>query len=292
MNNVEISVVVPVYNEAASLSSLFTRLKQSMDKIDKSYELIFVNDFSSDGSSAELANFQSTGEVLNVKVLSLKINTGQHAAIVEGMKESAGNVVITIDADMQTPPEEIYKIVEEMEKGFDYVGSYRDDRKDNWIKALLSNIANWGRENVLGIRGMKDHGCMLRGFRKSLVSKITKKYNDYSFVPILAYSLCEKYSEVEMKHNKGEFGRSGHSCYKLLMTTLNLLCTSSHSIRIISLLGVILVSVFSVSSVVALLGGIMFIWPLTAFVHSIYLLLVSTLILSIGIVGEHISIKK
>lgn len=285
--DVELSVIVPVYNEESSLPSLFKRLKKSMDKIGKVYELIFVNDASEDGSLYMLENFSKGND--NTKIVNFHRNKGQHMAIIAGMKEAQGDIVITIDADMQTPPEEIHKVIEKMGEGFDYVGTFRDTRKDNFFRTYISKLVNWFRENILDVQGMKDHGCMLRCFQKKLVQKILKRYDEYSFVPILAYSLCDKYSEIEMKHLAREFGNSNYSCSKLITTSFYLMTSASiKPLHIITFTGIALTVL---SGFVLLLMTLFFALCLVkGFTLTLVLIvfLLSFILMAIGIVGEYI----
>src|SRR3989441_5748461 len=165
-----LSVVIPVYNEEAVLPSLFARLYPALDALGESYEVIFVNDGSTDRSAALLREqFQKRPDA--TRVILFSGNYGQHMAIVAGFERCRGDRVITLDADLQNPPEEIAKLLAKMDEGHDYVGSIRRMRQDAAWRRWASKAMNRMRERITHIR-MTDQGCMLRAYDRPIIDAI------------------------------------------------------------------------------------------------------------------------
>ena len=165
-----VTIVIPVYNEQDNLEALFTRLASAMDKTGKSWEVLFTNDGSRDRSLELLRGFQKQ-RPRQVRVIDFNGNFGQHMAIMAAFERVRGDVVVTLDADLQNPPEEIPKLLEAIEAGHDSVGGYRKNRQDTFFRKYASKIINGIRAKVTRIR-MRDQGCMLRAYRKGIVDSI------------------------------------------------------------------------------------------------------------------------
>src|SRR6058998_1589343 len=160
----KVSVVIPVYNEEAVLPALFARLYPALDALAATYEVIFVDDGSADRSAALLREqFELRPDV--TRVILFNGNFGQHLAIMAGLEASRGERVVTLDADLQNPPEEIAKLLAKMDEGYDYVGSVRFERQDTAFRRGASRLMNAVRERITRIR-MTDQGCMLRAYRR------------------------------------------------------------------------------------------------------------------------------
>ena len=158
MSSPLLSVVIPVYNEAAGLPALFARLYPALDALQIGYEVIFVNDGSRDKSGALLKDqFAVRPDV--TRVVFFNANYGQHLAILAGFERVRGERVVTLDADLQNPPEEIHKLLAAMDDGADYVGGVRRVREDSWWRRSASRLMNRLRERITRIR-MTDQGCM------------------------------------------------------------------------------------------------------------------------------------
>lgn len=182
-----LSVVIPVYNEEAGLSTLFARLYPALDKLDISYEVIFVNDGSVDRSAALLREqFQRRRDV--TRVLFFNTNYGQHMAISAGFERVRGERIVTLDSDLQNPPEEISKLLEKMDEGYDYVGGVRAARQDTWFRRNASRVLNRLRERTTNIH-MSDQGCMLRAYARTIIDAINQCGEVNTFIPALAYTL-------------------------------------------------------------------------------------------------------
>src|SRR6476620_3228816 len=166
----EVSVIIPVYNEEAGLGSLFARLYPALDALGLSYEIVFINDGSRDRSAALLREqFQRRPDV--TRVILFNGNYGQHMAIMGGFAHVRGARVVTLDADLQNPPEEIGKLLVAMDAGHDYVGSIREKREDRWWRTTASKLMNRLRERITRIK-MTDQGCMLRAYNRDVIDAI------------------------------------------------------------------------------------------------------------------------
>jgi undecaprenyl-phosphate 4-deoxy-4-formamido-L-arabinose transferase len=239
-----LSVVIPVYNEEAGLAALFTRLYPALDKLGADYEVIFVNDGSRDRSAALLREqFQKRPDV--TRVVLLNGNFGQHMAIMAGFERCRGERVVTLDADLQNPPEEIGRLLEAMDAGHDYVGGVRIQRHDPYLRKALSRAMNRVRERITRIH-MTDQGCMLRAYSRDIIQAINECREVSTFIPALAYSFATNPAEVEVAHEERAAGVSKYSYYRLLRLNFDLITSFSLvPLQLFSLFG-IGVSVFSV----------------------------------------------
>src|SRR5256885_7008434 len=167
----DLSVVIPVSNEEQGLATLFARLYPALDALKISYEVIFVNDGSRDRSAALLREqFAKRPDV--TRVVLLNGNFGQHMAIMAGFERTRGERIVTLDADLQNPPEEIGKLLAAMDAGADYVGGVRRQREDAWWRRAASRVMNRLRERITRIK-MTDQGCMLRAYSRDIVDAVS-----------------------------------------------------------------------------------------------------------------------
>lgn len=216
-----VSVVVPVYNEEAGLQALYDRLYPELDRLGRRYEVIFVDDGSSDRSVALLREqFQRRPETTRVIVLAR--NAGQHMAILAGFAQSRGDYVVTLDADLQNPPEEIVKIVAAMDEGADYVGTIRARRHDVYWRKAASRMMNRIRERTTQI-SITDQGCMLRGYHRSIVEAINRCLEVSTYVPALGYTFARYPVEIEVAHAERKAGQSKYSLYRLIRLNFDLM---------------------------------------------------------------------
>jgi len=217
----ELSVVIPVYNEEAGLERLFDRLYPALDELGRSYEVIFVDDGSRDRSAALLKD-QFLRRPSVTQVIVFNANYGQHLAIIAGFEHCRGERVVTLDADLQNPPEEIGKLIAAMDAGHDYVGSIRRARKDSWWRSAASRAMNRIRERITHIR-MTDQGCMLRGYSRDIVRAIAASHEVSTFIPALAYTYAHSPAEVEVEHAERAAGESKYSLYRLIRLNFDLI---------------------------------------------------------------------
>ncbi len=234
--NPNLSVVIPVYNEEAVLDAMFARLYPALDALKISYEVIFINDGSRDRSAGILsAQFDKRPDV--TRVIMFNGNFGQHRAILAGFEHSRGERVVTIDADLQNPPEEIGKLLAKMDEGYDYVGSIREKRNDSMWRHVASRIVNMVRDKITNIR-ITDHGCMMRAYSKRIVQTINQCQEMNTFIPALAYSYSQHPVEVIVKHEERFAGESKYSLYKLMRLNFDLMTGFSLvPLQVFSMLG-------------------------------------------------------
>ena len=259
MNAPQVSVIVPVYNEEQSLPLLFARLYPALDKLGRTYEIIFVNDGSKDRSAALLREqFGRRPEVTRVVLFSG--NFGQHMAIMAGFEHCRGSRIVTLDADLQNPPEEIGNLLEQMDKGHDYVGSIRIQRQDTAFRRLASRAMNWVRERITRIR-MTDQGCMLRAYDRLIVDAIKSSQEINTFIPALAYTYASNPTEIPVAHEERSAGESKYSMYSLLRLNFDLITGFSIvPLQVFSLLGMFV----AITSVVVYIGVIIERWIVAA----------------------------
>lgn len=235
----EVSVIIPVYNEEAGLKALFARLYPALDALRTTYEVIFVNDGSRDKSAAMLAE-QFRARPDTTRVVLLNGNYGQHMAILAGFEQSRGAIVLTLDADLQNPPEEIGKLVEKMREGYDYVGSIRRERQDTLWRRKASRAMNRLRERITHIR-MTDQGCMLRAYSRQIIDTINRCGEVNTFIPALAYTFAQNPIEIEVAHEERFAGESKYSFYSLIRLNFDLVTGFSVvPLQWLSFIGVIL----------------------------------------------------
>ena len=216
----QLSIVIPVFNEEAGLQALFDRLYPALDKLATPYEVLFVNDGSRDRSAALLKDqFLRRPEV--TRIILFNANYGQHMAIVAGFEHCRGERVVTLDADLQNPPEEIGKLLAAMDAGHDYVGGVRRSRKDSWWRHVASRAMNRVREKITRIR-MTDQGCMLRAYSRDIVHAIAASQEISTFIPALAYTFAHSPTEVEVAHAERAAGESKYSLYRLIRLNFDL----------------------------------------------------------------------
>ena len=233
-----LSIVVPVFNEEASLPALFARLYGALDRLGSSYECIFIDDGSRDRSTALLrAQQQARPEV--TRVVLFQRNFGQHAAILAGFESSTGELVVTLDADLQNPPEEIARLVDAARAGHDYVGTIRRGRRDHWARRYVSRLINRIRERTTPIR-LSDQGCMLRAYSRTIVAAINASAEVNTFIPALGYLYARDPVEIEVAHEARHAGASKYSLYKLIRLNFDLMTGFSVvPLQLFSMLGLI-----------------------------------------------------
>jgi len=219
-----ISMVIPVYNEEANLPRLMERLRPVMQQMGKNYEIILVDDGSRDRTLSILKSFLVYPEV---RVVELTRNYGQHAAIFSGFSIVRGDIVVTLDADLQNPPEEIPNLVRVMLEGdYDVVGTIRKQRKDSIFRTLPSRLINVVTRKITKV-SMSDWGCMLRAYRKNIVDRMVTCHEHSTFIPALATYFSKKVTEIEVVHETRHAGESHYSMRKLINLQFDLVSSFS-----------------------------------------------------------------
>ena len=250
----ELSVVIPVYNEEAGLAHLYARLYPALDTLANrgiSYEVVFVNDGSRDNTAAILAEqYRLRPDV--TRVVLFNGNYGQHMAILAGFQATRGDIVVTLDADLQNPPEEIGALVDKMREGYDYVGSIRRKRQDSAWRTYASKLMNRLREKITRIK-ITDQGNMLRAYGRNVIDLINQCTEVNTFVPALAYTFARKPTEIVVEHEERAAGESKYSLYSLIRLNFDLMTGFSiMPLQLFSMLGMVL-SIASAALVVLLL---------------------------------------
>ena len=284
-----LSIVIPVYNEEENLPTLSDRLIKSLDSLGKSYEIIFTNDGSKDKSLEILKGFHKTHQD-KVRIIDFHGNFGQHMAIIAAFEISRGEIVVTLDADLQNPPEEIGKLIAKIEEGYDCVGSYRDSRKDTFFRTYVSKLVNIVREQITDIH-MRDQGCMLRAYSRMIIDQIISSEERSTFIPALAYKFSTNPTEVEVRHDARAAGESKYNLYKLIRLNFDLITGFSLvPLQLFTMLGMI-VSFLSGLLVVYMVARRLLIGPEVEGVFTLFAILfflVSVVIMGIGLVGEYL----
>jgi len=217
----EISVVIPVFNEEENLQELGQRLIRTLTAMGRPYEIIFVDDGSTDRSWQLLTDL-NRHYPQNVRALQFHRNFGQHQAIFAGFQAAKGAVMVTLDADLQNPPEEIPNLVAKLEEGYDTVGGWREDRQDSIFRRLPSLLVNTVMSRVTGIK-LRDYGCMLRAYRRSVVDSINQCQESSSFIPALANLFAQRVAEIPVGHAERQRGKSKYGLIKLLRLNFDLM---------------------------------------------------------------------
>ena len=219
--SIPLSVVIPVYNEELNLPALFARIYPVLDGLGYRYEVIFTNDGSAD-RSMDLLRAQYAKRPDVTRVIDFNANYTQHMAIMAAFERVRGEVVVTLDADLQNPPEEIPKLLEKIAAGHDYVGGFRLNRQDSFFRTYASKLINVVREKTTSIE-MTDQGCMLRAYSRAIIDAIVRSGAINTFIPALAYSFSGNPGEVGVKHEERHAGVSNYSFYQLVRLNFDLI---------------------------------------------------------------------
>jgi undecaprenyl-phosphate 4-deoxy-4-formamido-L-arabinose transferase len=232
-----ISLVIPVYNEAANLPDLWTRLAAVMKGMGRPWEAVFVDDGSADDSLKMLKEFADAAPG-HVRVVELARNFGQHSAILAGFKQSKGDIIVTLDADLQNPPEEIPRLIQAIDDGNDVVGGWREERQDQAFRRIASRYHNKLTSAIVGVP-MHDYGCMLRAYRRHIVDAVVQCDEKAAFVPALANSFAKRVAEIPVGHAERAAGSSKYNLFRLATLSLNLITGFSPvAIQLLTLFGI------------------------------------------------------
>jgi undecaprenyl-phosphate 4-deoxy-4-formamido-L-arabinose transferase len=283
-----LSIVIPVFNEAATLPDLHQRLAAALKNLGRTYEIVFVDDGSTDGSASILRALRAQDPA--VRVIRFNRNYGQHAAVFAGLERTRGEIVVTLDADLQNPPEEIGRLVERAEAGVDVVGGWRVGRHDSFLRRMASTLVNRVTSELVGVR-MRDYGCMLRAYRRPVVEQIVRCEGVAQFIPALANTFAGSVEEVPVAHEPRRDGRSRYGLLRLLRLNADLLTGFSLlPIQAVSLAGV-LVAALGLGFAVFLGLRRLFVGPEVEGVFTLFAILfffVGLQILALGLIGEYI----
>ena len=289
----QLSIVIPVYNEEEGLQALFDRLYPAMDQLQGKlylrYEIIFVNDGSRDRSAGMLAaQFDLRPDT--TRVVLFQNNFGQHMAIMAGFEYARGESIITLDADLQNPPEEIALLAAELIKGHDYVGTIRSNRQDSWFRKTASRAMNHLRQRLTRIT-MTDQGCMLRGYSSRIVNLVRQCNESNTFIPALAYTFAANPTEIEVKHEERFAGESKYSLYQLIRLNFDLVTGFSvMPLQLFSIFGMLLAlgsgTLFALLLVRRFVLGSEVEGVFTLFALTFFL--IGVMLFGLGLLGEYI----
>lgn len=285
-----VSIVIPVHNEQEVLEELYSRLTATMDVLAQPYEIILVNDGSTDQSSAILQQLHHRRPE-QIRIIEFNGNFGQHMAIMAGFERVRGQIVVTMDADLQNPPEEIGKLVTAIEAGHDVINTYRQDRQDSWWRLKVSKWHNILRAWIIPKLKMQDEGCMLRAYRREIVDLMVSTGETTTFIPALALTYASNPTEVGVLHGKRSAGTSSYNFYKLIRYNFDLVTGFSvFPLQVFTLMGM-LISFFSFAFFMFLVLRRFIVGPEVEGVFTLFaimFLLIGIVLLGLGIVGEYV----
>jgi len=283
-----LSVVIPVYNEERNLDALYARLAPVLDRTGRPYEVIFVDDGSADRSLDVLRRLHAAHRA--VRIIALNRNYGQHAAVFAGLDHARGEVMVTLDADLQNPPEEIPRLLAQVEAGHDVVGGWRRIRRDAWVRRFLSWCINRLTSTMVGV-DMHDYGCMLRAYRREVVERLRGCREISSFVPALANSFARSPVEIPVDHDRRADGRSHYGPVRLVRLALDLMTGFSLlPVQVVSLAG-LGIALLGVGFGAFLLVRRLLVGPEVEGVFTLFAILfvfVGMQILALGLIGEYV----
>ncbi len=286
-----ISIVIPVYNEQESLPELLRRTYATAESMGKEYEIILIDDGSRD-NSADLIEQASNAPDSHVVGIILNRNYGQHNAIMAGFEHVKGDLIITLDADLQNPPEEIPNLVAKAEEGYDSVGTVRINRRDSLLRRYPSMIINYIIKRSTGVQ-MNDYGCMLRAYRRHVVQAMLDCHERSTFIPILANGFSRHVVEIDVKHDQRAEGESKYGFLKLINLMFDLLTSmTTGPLRLLSIIGSIIAILGALFGLLLLVlrlfygpeQGINGIFPL----FSILFMFIGAQFIGLGVLGEYI----
>jgi undecaprenyl-phosphate 4-deoxy-4-formamido-L-arabinose transferase len=232
-----VSVVIPVYNEEDSLPELLRRSLAACEQIGSAYEVVLVDDGSRD-RSAEMLTAAANAPDSRIVAVILNRNYGQHSAVMAGFESARGDLIITLDADLQNPPEEIPRLVKTAaEGGYDVVGTIRMNRQDSFFRKSASKVINRMVKRATG-QEMSDYGCMLRAYRRSIIDAMLQCQERSTFIPILANSFARNTIELPVLHAEREYGESKYDLLKLINLMFDLITSMTTApLRLLSFVG-------------------------------------------------------
>ena len=291
-NNPEISIVIPAYNEELSLHPLFDELYPVMKEMGRSFEIIFTNDGSRDKTLEILTEFCAKYE--EVKVIDFGGNYGQHMAIMAAFEIAKGSKIVTLDADLQNPPKEIPRVIAEMDKGHDVVGTYRVGRNDPIYRKVASKCVNKTTNKIAGLH-IQDYGCMLRGYDRRIIDIINMSQENSTFIPALAQKFATNPIEIPIAHRSREFGDSKYSLFNLIRLNFDLMTSfSTVPLQLVTVAGM-LISLLAFLVLICLVF-VRFALHLQLTTRSFFSLAFDTLqfiliganLLAVGVIGEYV----
>jgi len=214
-------MIIPVYNEAQNLPLLYASIKQVMQPIKQKWEVIFVDDGSTDESLDVLQSFVKK-DPWHVRAVVFRRNFGQTAAIAAGIDHAHGETIVLLDADLQNDPADIPRLLAKLDEGYDLVSGWRKDRKDSQLtRTLPSNIANWLISRVTGVH-LHDYGCTLKAYRRTVLGGFRLYGEMHRFIPVFAHSVGARITEITVSHHPRKFGKANYGLERTAKVILDL----------------------------------------------------------------------
>jgi len=288
-SDIAYSVVVPLFNDASNLPAIYNSISAVMEGLGKPYEIVLVDDGSKDNTFAVLSEIYQKDPV-HVKAVQLIRNFGQHPAVTAGFENASGEIVITLDSDLQNPPEEIPKLLQKLEEGYDVVTGWRQLRQESWTRMLPSRLINWIISTVTGVK-LHDYGCMFRAYRRGVVKLLNQCGENRRFITALTSWLGVSIAEVPIRHVETPLRGSLYNYRKLIRMTIDLVTGYTIvPIQILTFIGIVM-AIMGISAGLFLLayriiyqvnpGG------LSSFI-SLLLVLFGVQLAGLGLIGEYI----
>lgn len=277
-----LSIIIPIYNEEENVPKILGELKLALKELEKDYEIIAINDGSSDKSWEELK--RATGSYPELKIINFQVNFGQALALRAGFENAKGDIIIPIDADLQNDPKDIPLLIDELNKGYDVVSGWRKDRKDTYLNRVLpSKIANWIISKVTGI-SLNDYGCTLKAYRRELVKDIKLYGEMHRFIPVYCAQKGAKIQEVVVNHRPRIYGKTKYGIvrtYKVILDLLVLRFLFKYMHRPMHFFG-------GIGFISLSLGFVFVLWAVLSFADSetniiLTLFIVASLLITIGV---------
>lgn len=253
----KVSIVIPVYNEQESLPELLQLTTQACQSLDCAYEILLIDDGSQD-NSAQIMIEAAEQPDSHIVAIMLNRNYGQHSAIMAGFGQVTGDLVITLDADLQNPPQEIPNLVAAARKGYDVVGTVRQNRQDTWFRRKASKLINTMIQSVTG-KAMGDYGCMLRAYRRPIIEAMLSCHERSTFIPVLANSFARNLIEIPVCHAQRQFGESKYGFLQLINLMYDLVtCLTTAPLRLLSIVGSVMAIIGVCFSVILIMLRLLF----------------------------------
>ena len=256
---IDLSILIPVYNEEFNLKELYNKLIYVLSKINKSYEIIFIDDGSTDGSFNILKELNKKDQ--RVKIIKFRRNFGQSSALNIGFKNNKGKIIITMDADLQNDPEDILHLIEKIEEGYDVVCGWRHNRKDSFSKRIISKLANLLRR-ILIKEKIHDAGCTLRAYKKEAIENLDLYGENHRYIASLIAFKGLSITEIKVKHHKRLKGKTKYGFERLLNGFLDLLYIkfwgdySQRPLHFFGKLGILQITIGTIATLYKLVDGI------------------------------------
>ncbi len=292
-SRVDISVVIPIYNERESIAKLCDSLNQALSEMDLKYEVLLIDDGSIDGTFNELLKVHNKNKLY--KIIRFRKNFGQTSAISAGFNYAEGEIVVTLDADLQNDPKDIPLLLDKLNEGYDIVSGWRKNRKDKAVtRRFPSIVANKLISRLTGVR-LHDYGCTLKAYRKEVIKNINLYGEMHRYIPAIASWMGVKVAEVPVTHHSRKYGRSKYGISRTIKVILDiitvkfLLSYSQSPIQVFGLLGLFSGMIGFIITIYLVIMRIFFHQSLSdrpLFILSIFMIFIGVQLITIGLLAE------